>query len=167
MEEVSLSLLDLKNMQDEYELKVYKKYGIDEYPYSKNQLALLVELGELANELKSFKYWKNPDNIVVDKEKLHEEFADCMHFALSLENITDIAKISVSDEKFISILDDAEKDVTINDIFNAVFFNITTQNNVLLNVIYLGMSLGLTMDDIVSGYVRKNKINHERLENDY
>lgn len=167
MENVQLSLLDLKRMQDDYELKVYEKYGITEYPFSENKLALLVELGELANEIKTFKYWKNPENRECDMSKLREEFADCMHFALSLEDITDIAKMDVSDDKFVSILDDPEKGVTINDLFNSIFFSVTTDNNILLNIIYLGKSLGLTMNDIVVEYVKKNKINHERLENNY
>lgn len=167
MKNIQLSLLDLKRMQDAYELKVYEKYGITEYPFSENKLALLVELGELANEVKSFKYWKNPENRNSDMEKLREEFADCMHFALSLEDITDIAKMDVSDDKFKSILDEPDSQVTINDLFNSVFFNVTTHNQILLNVLYLGMSLGLTMTDIVVEYVKKNKINYERLENNY
>lgn len=167
MENVQISLIDLKRMQDEYELAVYKKYGIDTYPASETKLALLVELGELANEVKSFKYWKNPDNCTIDNDKLREEFADCLHFALSVEDITDIAAMSVSDEKFVSIIDDPESDVTINDLFNTTFFNVTTNNQILLSVIYLGMSLGLTMNDIVKEYVKKNKINYERLESNY
>lgn len=167
MENIQLSLLDLKRMQDDYELKIYNKYGITEYPFSENKLALLVELGELANEVKSFKYWKNPDNRIIDNDKLREEFADCVHFALSLEDITDIAKMDVSDEKFVSILDEPDSEVSINDLFNSVFFNVTTNNQILLNVLYLGMSLGLTMNDIVLEYVKKNKINYQRIENNY
>lgn len=167
MEDIKLSLVDLKRMQDEYELEVYKKYGIDNYPFSENKLALLVELGELANEVKSFKYWKNPDNRIIDNAKLREEFADCLHFALSLEDITDIAKMNVSDEHFVSVIDDPEKNVSINDLFNSVFFSVTSNNQILLNVLYLGMSLGLSMNDIVLEYVKKNKINYERIANNY
>jgi dimeric dUTPase (all-alpha-NTP-PPase superfamily) len=48
------------------------------------KIALLVEIGEVANELKSFKYWKKDKKI--DLEKVQEELIDCLHFFLSLVN---------------------------------------------------------------------------------
>ena len=49
------------------------------------QLALLVEIAELAQELQSFKHWKT--HKVVDYSKAREEYIDCIHFFFSLANL--------------------------------------------------------------------------------
>jgi len=47
-------------------------------------LALVVEIGEMANEIRSHKYWSkkapSPKEVVLD------EFVDCLHFILSIAN---------------------------------------------------------------------------------
>ena len=48
----------------------------------KEIIALLVELGEFANEVKLFKYWKKHKEI--NQTKMLEEFADGIHFLTSL-----------------------------------------------------------------------------------
>ena len=47
-------------------------------------LALMVEMGEFANELKSFKFWSNKPPS--PKEVHLEEFVDVLHFFLSIAN---------------------------------------------------------------------------------
>ena len=59
------------------------------------KIALLVEIGELANELKTFKHWKSQKE--VDWEKAKEELIDCLHFYLSWANSF---QIDFSDYKF-------------------------------------------------------------------
>ena len=47
------------------------------------KVALITEIGELYNENPTFKFWKEQKNIeITDKTK--EEFADCLHFLISL-----------------------------------------------------------------------------------
>src|SRR3954469_23285631 len=50
--------------------------------FNRKVLALLVEIGELANETRCFKFWsvKPPS----DKQVILEEFVDGVHFILSL-----------------------------------------------------------------------------------
>ena len=61
-----------------------EKGGLTEYPLDMVQTAYRVELGELLQEWKQFKFWKlNKGEI--DRDKMLEEWADCMHFALSLD----------------------------------------------------------------------------------
>lgn len=50
--------------------------------------ALDVELSELANEIKFFKYWKKDKYI--DRSKVIEEACDCFHFILSLANDNEV-----------------------------------------------------------------------------
>lgn len=73
-----------------------KQNRLDKFIYESNNItdvgeialdkltALDIELGELANEIKFFKYWKK--NKLVDKSKVIEEACDCLHFVLSLAN---------------------------------------------------------------------------------
>jgi len=47
-------------------------------------LALQVEVSELANATRCFKYWSTKQ--AESKERLLDEYADCMHFMLSIAN---------------------------------------------------------------------------------
>ncbi|MCE8158868.1 MAG: dUTP diphosphatase [Candidatus Moeniiplasma glomeromycotorum] len=55
-----------------------------ENSFIRTKVALLVEIGELANELATFKHWKSQKE--VDWEKAREELIDCFHFYLSFTN---------------------------------------------------------------------------------
>ncbi|HPS18980.1 MAG TPA: dUTP diphosphatase [Bacilli bacterium] len=48
----------------------------------KRTLALLVEVGELANATRCFKYWSNKNG--ESRERILDEYADGLHFFLSL-----------------------------------------------------------------------------------
>lgn len=50
----------------------------------KTILALLVEVGELANATRCFKHWSTKG--MMDKEIMLSEYADCLHFYLSIGN---------------------------------------------------------------------------------
>lgn len=76
-------LQDMWNRQSALEEIVHKKANTTrEKTLSDRQVALLTELGELANEMQNFKYWKHNKN--VDLSKVKEEYADVLHFVLSL-----------------------------------------------------------------------------------
>lgn len=47
-------------------------------------LAMMVELGELANEIRCFKFWSNKPSS--DKEVIIDEYVDVLHFFLSIAN---------------------------------------------------------------------------------
>lgn len=51
---------------------------------TERQLAAFVELGELCNEIESFKYWKK--NKKNNREKQLKEYVDLLHFFLSIGN---------------------------------------------------------------------------------
>ena len=48
----------------------------------RKMLALLVEIGELANETRCFKYWSNKP--ASEREVILEEYVDGLHFILSI-----------------------------------------------------------------------------------
>lgn len=53
-----------------------------ESTFTERVLALLVELGEFANETRCFKYWS--EKPASPKERILDEYADALHFFLSL-----------------------------------------------------------------------------------
>ena len=77
-------LLEMQRVLDE---AILKEQGIvwDEKIEEQTKVALFVELGELMNEMPTkFKHWKK--TVVDNREKALIEYADALHFALSLTN---------------------------------------------------------------------------------
>lgn len=147
--------MDIKKMleaQKELDKANMKKGGLTEYPLEMVQTAYRVELGELLQEWKQFKFWKlNKGEI--DREKMLEEWADCMHFALSLFIQEEIEE-DISE--YCSYLETYE---IIERCFNLYF--------VLENTLALGLKLGYTLEELEQAYWKKNKINWERINNNY
>ena len=70
-------------LQAELDQEIAASHQVDyESTFSRRVLALLVELGEFANETRCFKYWSfkepSPKDVILD------EYADGLHFLLSL-----------------------------------------------------------------------------------
>ena len=147
--------MNIKKMleaQKELDKANMKKSGLNEYPLEMVQTAYRVELGELLQEWKQFKFWKiNKGEI--DREKMLEEWADCMHFALSLFIQEEIEE-DISE--YCSYLETYE---IIERCFNLYF--------VLENTLALGLKLGYTLEELEQAYWRKNKINWGRIEGGY
>lgn len=127
-------------------------------------LALYVEVGELANEIQSFKYWKK--NKTINNEFVKEEYADGLHFLLSFAIDLDINKnieaVVLSQDiniQFIKIFD------IINQLQNE--YNSNTVKKAL--ELYLGIAklINLSDKEIEIAYLNKNKINFERIKNNY
>ena len=76
-------LTDLYVKQRELDEEIARNHNVTyESTRNKRTLSLLVELGEFANSTRTFKYWSNkgPES----KERVLDEFADGLHFLLSL-----------------------------------------------------------------------------------
>jgi dimeric dUTPase (all-alpha-NTP-PPase superfamily) len=147
--------------------------------FNKLILALLVELGECANEWRGFKFWsvnqlphtsavRVPCMMEEDKEyynPLLEEYVDCLHFILELG----IEVRAVDPWKPIY-----EEDVT--EQFRTLYYHISLINEYNGHDSYeyavsyflgLGEMLGFTWEQIEQAYMEKNKINHKRQEVGY
>lgn len=68
-----------KHIIEKHNIKMNKKELLDN-----TILALLVEVGELANTTRCFKHWSTKG--MMDKEVVLDELADCLHFYLSIGN---------------------------------------------------------------------------------
>ena len=163
--------MDIKKMleaQKELDKANMKKGGLTEYPLDMVQTAYRVELGELLQEWKQFKFWKlNKGEI--DREKMLEEWADCMHFALSLEK----SKRCCDDEGYYNYLSrHIEKDVEEHfskkgNIYTLIDRCFTDFDFLLESTLALGLKLGYTLEELEQAYWKKNKINWERIERGY
>lgn len=133
--------------------------------FTKRKLSLIVEVSELANEVRCFKFWslKPPS----EKSVILEEFVDCLHFTVSLGigmeiefNTVEIDYIKSEDlsSLFISAIDKII-DLDIND---------KSSYNLMLNsILSIANSLGFESSEIFDAYVEKNNTNHERQKNNY
>jgi dimeric dUTPase (all-alpha-NTP-PPase superfamily) len=159
--------------------------------FNKLILALLVELGECANEWRGFKFWsvnqvphtsavRVPCMMEEDKEyynPLLEEYVDGLHFVLELGiEIAEEIQFSVN-EYFKEINDDIkseeQKADSITQQFTTVFYFTNTVNydceysNLFASYYHLGEMLGFTDEQIEQAYLEKNEINHVRQETGY
>lgn len=191
-----MNLAKLFKMQKELDARILAKHPPQEGEdrLAKKILALLVELGELANCWRGFKYWSNDqeprirdldiksirkirDGQITDIEQLFknpllEEYVDGLHFFLSIGNDfsidenTDFTPIKQSVMTQIAILYKR-----ISDFWWQVHDN--TDDPIITYYFaferYLGLSeaLGFTWEEVEQAYMRKHKINLQRQESGY
>ena len=134
--------------------------------YEKNCLELIVEIGELANESKCFKYWtvKKPD-----KELVLEEFADTLLMVLYMFNTYNVDSVSTIDV-------DMSLNVLVEfNILIRMCTNLMDRNNIhemflkeiFTRLIHIGKLLLLSDNEIIDACYKKIIKNEERLNSDY
>lgn len=163
---IKLQLKDLFEIQRSLNDRILKEHNLDPSTLRKKKfLALLTELGELANETRCFKYWstKPPS----PKEVILEEYVDCLHFILTIgldKGYTDVKPEALEDNndlssQFINLF------LAVNEL---VSFSSENSYQVLIEDFYsLGKALGFTWDEVVEGYLSKNQLNHQRQDDRY
>ncbi|MGL4183844.1 MAG: dUTP diphosphatase [Metamycoplasmataceae bacterium] len=136
----------------------------NENVWSKRILALYVELSELANEIQSFKYWKK--NKIKDQKKIIEEYSDGLHFLFSFALDLNL------NPNIESILFSEDIDIQFIEIYNQIniFFKSQKANDLkrIIELYFgLGLLIGINENDLIEGYINKNKINFLRIKNNY
>lgn len=133
--------------------------------HHKRSLALLVEVGELANATRCFKYWSNKKSEPL--VKVLDEFADGLHFFLSLG-------IDIGVSSYIVGYDDYHLDASEH--FNLVYKLISNfiesgkekdykeAFKAFLSLIY---PLNIDIEQVIVAYYLKLKENHNRQANNY
>ena len=134
--------------------------------YEKNCLELIVEIGELANESKCFKYWtvKKPD-----KELVLEEFADTLLMILYMFNTYNVDSVSTIDvDMSLNVL--VEFNILIRmctNLMNKEDINELYLKEIFTRLIHIGKLLGLNDNEIIDACYKKIIKNEERLSSDY
>lgn len=140
-------------------------------------MALLVEIGECANETRCFKDWS--DKPASENHIILEEYVDGLHFVLSLGllagknnelSIREITDILDSLKGLEKAKDDDELTTCFKDVYQDVIdygSGYLVYNDLISGYLYLGLKLGFNVREIESGYFYKNNKNHERQNNGY
>lgn len=146
----------------------------DLYNSGRYQHALLDELGELNHELKANWCWWKKTQAPVNREKVLEEFVDCLHFVLSWQ----IATVEVEPYSYYRPAEKAwnafKRDEATTVPRAATYVNgspsgavTTTWNPPVGAIIRLMNGLGFNIEEVYNAYMTKNRINHERQDNGY
>ncbi|MBH0230103.1 dUTP diphosphatase [Halobacillus yeomjeoni] len=127
-------------------------------------LAFLVEVGELANETRCFKFWslKGPS----DKDVILEEYVDGLHFLLSVGldcgfryTETEYGECDTQVEAFLNIYRSSE---TFRDKKTAANYQ-----QLFSSFLQLGRTLGFHEDESFHAYYEKNEVNYQRQDEGY
>ncbi|WP_017728521.1 dUTP diphosphatase [Halalkalibacterium ligniniphilum] len=188
-----MNLIKLFEMQRVLDGRIIKEKGLEGRDLLPQKiLALQVELGELANEWRGFKFWSEDqkprtreylteyteqDSILgpgaIWRNPLLEEYVDCLHFILSIGLELGCENTLVGTADFFD---------NVTEAFNSVFTQVQTVANtpafssvvkrgrysILFDYfLTLGVMLGFTWEQIEQEYLRKNQINHDRQNNGY
>lgn len=132
-------------------------------------LALKTELFEFVNELESFKYWKK------NKGKSHilEEACDTLHFIFSIaidkeveiaqskKEIKDLGELNkIETNELLGIMDCIISDCMMSQDWEDL--------SALLMILTIVLDRhGFTSEDLYNAYIEKNKVNHQRQDNNY
>ncbi|MGY4689264.1 dUTP diphosphatase [Salibacterium sp. K-3] len=155
----------LFSIQRDLDERILEDHGLNrEEIHFDKLLALLVEIGELANETRCFKYWSQKP--ASPRDVIAEEYVDGLHFILSLgldggwEEVPDAGSSGRSlTEQFHSVYQSALqlKETFAKERFLELFESYLS----------LGADLGFSREEIESAYLRKNNANHQRQDEGY
>jgi len=156
----------LFEMQRNLDAYITENHQLENEPlFEPKILALLVELGELANETRCFKFWSTKKGAA--RDVILEEYVDNIHFLLSLgiEKGYEFETIETKD----TTKNETEQ---FNDVFRlAIKFydeqSETTYKQLVENYIQLAKVLGFSEQDIMKAYIEKNEVNYERQKSGY
>jgi dimeric dUTPase (all-alpha-NTP-PPase superfamily) len=129
----------------------------------KRVFAFKVELAEFSNETGWFKYWKQSH--VMNREKVLEEFADCIHFmvAIGLHRKYNRFVPALVWKPWVEKSDDF--------LYTAIMENGIGSSGHWMRcfemLIAIGIKLGFTLDEIELAYLLKNQKNIERQTQKY
>ena len=136
-----------------------------ESTFTRRVLALLVELGEFANETRCFKYWSYKEPSA--KEVILDEYADGLHFLLSLG-----IPLGVTEYKHYFHVVEKDLSAAIVKVYQDVaklhedycVENYAAAFRDYLNIIPL---FDYSSGEVVDAYVKKMSVNHKRQKDHY
>lgn len=176
-----VDLTELFVLQEAFDNYAMKKHPNATDVKKKKCAALLVEIGELMNEWRGFKFWSNDQEpriyTVIDgewlpgKNPLLEEFVDCLHFAVSIALDYGYGNRS---EFNLHIYPADYKGIIASQMFisaeTVLLYNGGTGNhaiNVLGALIEMGFQLGFTFEQMVEAFRIKDAENYKRQQSGY
>ena len=161
-----MQLTHLFEQQKKLDHYIEQKHDLsDKDLFEEKVLALFVELGELANETRCFKFWSLKD--ASPKATILEEYVDGIHFLLSLGIVADATP---------EVVDIFKQEATTTSLFNQIYRaidyfkdrrDLDTYKIVFGLYLKLADQLGFTESEIIEAYQSKNDVNFKRQDQDY
>ena len=163
---MAIELEELFIAQSQLDQRIANEHNVTyQSTRDKRIMALIVEIGELANATRCFKYWSNKGS--EEKEIVLDEYADGLHFFLSLG-------IDINTNKKVYKLTKHLDDLTSQ--FHLVYHNIDRFYKLqddksyikafqsFLNILPL---LEFRWSDLKKAYYKKLQVNYDRQNNNY
>ena len=161
-----MNLHKLFEMQNTLDHRIQSEHQLAGVPLlDKKILSLQVELGELANETRCFKFWSTKEPSI--KDVILEEYVDCIHFILSLGIEKNFQDITLNVKDITCELSNQFLNLYINIANFAICSSLDNYLTIFNDFLSLGQNLGFSEENIENAYLYKNKINHERQDNGY
>lgn len=161
-----MNLTILFKMQQELDAYIQNNQSVTEDVFEEKGLALLVELAELANETRCFKFWstKGPS----EQNVILEEYVDSIHFLLSLG----IEKgLDTLEEWPVGEIDGNLTEVflqTVNSIYEFISKkDMASYKNAWIHYGAIAKRLEVSYTEIMEAYVEKNEENYKRQRTGY
>ena len=162
----NIELSELFAAQKELDARIAQEHNVSQQTTrDKRIMALIVEIGELANATRCFKYWSNKGS--EEKSIVLDEYADGLHFFLSLG-------IDIGTTKMIYHLTKHEDDLTkqFHQVYHYidVFYKKQDEKSYIrafqpfFNLLPL---LGYRWASLKDAYYKKLKVNYDRQNNNY
>ena len=156
----------LFQIQKELDQRIIRKHQLEgENLIDRKILAFQVELGEMANETRCFKFWSlKPSS---PHEKILEEYVDGLHFLLSIG--LDMAYV-------FEALEPVKSDENLSEGFQSVYRKAScfeqeksheNYRGLFQSYLTLSKRLDFTEAEIMGAYLEKNEVNHQRQEQGY
>ena len=138
------------------------KYDHDDL-VRKNKLELLVEIGELANETKCFKYWTKKEP---NKELVEEEYADCLIMTLCFFSLLHI-ELDEEYNYLFNELDTIDIFAKLYSLASDFYYSESrdTIKKIFVILVNLGYQLGFNDEKIINITLKKIITDKERLKN--
>lgn len=164
---MNIDLSKLYPLQEGLDKDIALRHNVTyESTFHSRLLALIVELGEFANETRCFKYWSLKASS--PKEVVLEEYVDGLHFLLSLGIPLKVKKTIYSIEKnneynlVTAILDTYLESLKLKDNYSLNQYE--KAFGCYLNLIAY---LDFKPEEVINAYLAKLKVNYSRQENKY
>jgi len=161
-----VDLVKLYEIQKQLDDRIHNEHGLkDKNLIPSKILALQVELGELANETRCFKFWSNKGPS--QKDVILEEYVDCLHFILSIGLDNGLTSMKLKQINNSGDLIEQFQNMFIRIITFQYEPTLENYEKLFNHFLLLGKKLDFNEEEIFESYLEKNKINHKRQDEGY
>lgn len=163
---MKINIDKILQLQKQLDNNIHTKHNINpKEVFEKRRLALIVEVCEMINVNRCFKFWSLKKDY--DKQVLGDEFVDCLHFILSISLHFNL------DQTEYEIKDVVYDD---NELTLKVLYLISLAGKIeskddckkfIIQLFELAFTFGFTAQDIIDFYIKKNQVNFKRQQDNY